>query len=174
MGAGILLAQRGHIRMSQNAVVRNVVATTDIVDKVDQCRDLDVRIGLGTIRPGATVAPVLQLDPDGAGIDIRDTAPGGDAGMPGATVLRHQRVDAPIGVDEIVCRDLRRGIGQQIQCGRRIGRVRIVQHKHVHCRAVTVIVIGGRAVPDHLRPLMHRLGRTGRHQPNPRSFEIRS
>ena len=94
------------------------------------------------------MAGIDDLDADRARVDVAMAAPGRDAGVPGAAVLRHQAEDAAVLLDHVMRADFRRRVAHPRQrrvAGRHAG---VVQHQHVDGRAAARVVVGGRAV-DH-------------------------
>ena len=104
--------------------------------KLDQ--GLHLRFGEG---PVAERAPrVHQLDSNGPGVDVRMSAPMGDAGVPGPFVLGHQTADAPVLFDDIMGADLGLTIAKPPIGGFRAFHAGIMQHQHIDDRAPIVKV----------------------------------
>ena len=90
--AGIDLAARGHVGVGEHMVRRDAVAADDV-----EAERFDRRhLRLGEIGIAAVMPKIVDLDPDGAGIDVRAALPMGDARVPGAGCLGHHLGDGAI------------------------------------------------------------------------------
>src|SRR6185437_7207086 len=93
--ARIFLARGCHIGMADDARGRDGVAGDDLLRDVDEGGDLFVR----KRNISEFMARIDEFDADGARIDVARTRPIGNARMPGAPVLRHMAIDAPVAAD---------------------------------------------------------------------------
>ena len=107
--------------MREHPVRRNLVAGKDRTTKRDQRFDLRLWIA----RQTSGMAGIGNLDSDRARVDVLRRAPAGFAGVPGAPPLRHERDRAAVGVDEIVRRDMARGVAEPAK------RLIVVRHAGV-------------------------------------------
>jgi hypothetical protein len=148
--AGIELSPGRHVGMAEHAVGLYWMAPQNVA--AEGAQRLDLRGG--EIGEAAGMAGIGELDADGAGIDVGVAGPGGRAGVPGAALLRHERQDAAVRMDEIMRRHLARRVAQPGERLIVIGHAGVVQEQHVRRAALPRAVIGRGAVldgdaPDH-------------------------
>src|SRR5690606_15248870 len=96
--AGIDLARRGDVRMTDDIGPGDVVAANDVVEQRDE--RLDLRFG--ELAVAERVARVVELDADARRVHVPVTAPVARAGMPGALALVDKADNLPVFRDEIV------------------------------------------------------------------------
>ena len=114
--ARVLLAGRRDVGMGEHALGRDSPAGADVARRGDRRRDLALRKG----RRAAVMAGIDDLDPDRGRVEIALAFPQGLARVPRAALSGTSWSDRAILPDQIVRRDLRGRIEQEIE--RRLAR----------------------------------------------------
>ena len=127
--AGVALAPRRDVGMRQHPLRWNGPAAQDV--ETQRLHRAHLRVGKFAI--AELVARIVDLDADGARIEVGLTRPIALARVPGALALRHHLGDAPLFIDEVMGRDLRLRAGQPFEG--RVGRFHagVMQDQHVGC-----------------------------------------
>ena len=138
--ARVCFARGRHVAVAQHARRCDGVAHQDGMAERDQRRDLRFReSAIAEIMAG-----IDQFDADGAAIDVAGAGPVRDAGVPGAAVFGHHRIDGAVFGDGVMGGDFRRRIAKPVERRFRARHAGIMQHQHVDGHAAPRIVIGRR------------------------------
>ena len=144
--ARIDLARRGDIGMPHHIGARYGVRLHDT--RKQRHQRLELRVGKGAI---AEFMPrMVELDADAGRIDVADTAPIAEAGMPGAAILGHQSRDLAHGRNQVMRRNLGLGIAQSRQRARGAFHFGIVDHRHGDRQRALVVIGRGLFTVDQL------------------------
>ena len=138
--AGILLARRRDVGVTQHPPRRDRVARLDAAAERGDGRDL----ALGEIGIAVVVARIGDFDADGARIDVGFAGPKCPAGVPGPTALRDQLDDATVFKDEIMAGDFAAARLEQFKSGIGVAHPGVMQHDHVDAPGVFALAVIGR------------------------------